>query len=331
MDMKTEKKQPVKTLPRRALPRIYRIEREIASGKFPNSDGLARMLETSVSTISRDIEFMRDQLGAPIEYDAFNRGYYFTEKTFRLPASFTNADDLLALCMARSIFSLYKDTPLYDASRQLLESITTPIAADGNNDWLENRITVPPIASAKVKSEVWDIIVAGLKGNRVITFDYLGTWDADYKKRKVHPYQLLFDSGVWYLYGFSEERKSTRIFSLSRIKNAQLAKDVFTLPKNFKYVDFSGDSYFGVFIGQEKQRFVIDLYEDSIPFAEERQWAADQKITEKDDHITIEFTSTQYDKVLHWVLSFGCNSVPKFPKKLVNQWKTHINEMKKMV
>ena len=28
---------------------------------------------------------------------------------------------------------------------------------------------------------------------------------------------------------------------------------------------------------------------DSISFAEERQWTADQKITEKDDHITIEF------------------------------------------
>jgi predicted DNA-binding transcriptional regulator YafY len=329
--MKTEKKQTRKSMPKTGLPRIYRIEKEIASGKYPNSDGLARMLETSISTISRDIEFMRDQLGAPIEYDALNRGYYFTEKTFRLQASFINAEDLLALCMARSIFSLYKDTPLYDASRQFLESITTPIAVDGNNDWLENRITVPPIASAKVKPEIWDIIIAGLKGNRIITFDYKGTWDEEYKFRKVHPYQLLFDSGVWYLYGFAEERKETRIFSLSRIKNARLAKDVFTLPKNFKYADFSGDSYFGVFIGQEKQRFVIEVYEDSISFAQERQWAADQKITEKGDHINIEFTSTQYAKVLRWVLSCGCNAIPKFPKRLVNDWKKHINEMKKMV
>jgi predicted DNA-binding transcriptional regulator YafY len=185
--MKTEKKPARQSLPKTALPRIYRIEKEIASGRYPNSDGLARLLETSISTISRDIEFMRDQLGAPIEYDAFNRGYYFTKKTFRLPASFTGAEDLLALCMARSIFSLYRETPLYEASRQLLESITTPIATDGNNDWLENRIAVPPIASAKVKSDIWEVIVAGLKGNRVITFDYKGTWDEEYKERKVNP------------------------------------------------------------------------------------------------------------------------------------------------
>ena len=215
--MKTEKKSAIKTLPKRALPRIYKIEKEIASGKYPNSDGLARLLETSVSTISRDIKFMQDQLLAPIEYDAYNRGYYFTEKTYRLPASFTSAEDLLALCMARNIFSLYRETPMYEASRQLLESITTPITTEGNNDWLENRITVPPIASAKVKFDIWDVIISGLKENRIITFDYKGTWDDEYLERKVRPYQLLFDSGVWYLYVFAEERKGTRIFSVSKV------------------------------------------------------------------------------------------------------------------
>jgi predicted DNA-binding transcriptional regulator YafY len=274
---------------------------------------------------------MRDQLGAPIEYDALNRGYYFTEKTFRLPASFTSAEDLLALCMARNIFTLYRETPLYEASRELLESITTPIAIEGNNNWLEKRIVVPPIASAKVKPDIWEIIIAGLKGNRVIAFDYKGTWDVEFNKRKVHPYQLLFDSGVCYLYGFAEERKAARIFSLSKIKSAQLTKEAFTLPKNYKYTDFSGDSYFGVFIGQTKQRFAVDIYEDSISFAEERQWAADQKIINKDGRITIEFTSTQYDKVLRWVLSCGGNAVPQKPKRLVDEWKWHIQKMRKLL
>jgi hypothetical protein len=64
---------------------------------------------------------------------------------------------------------------------------------------------------------------------------------------------------------------------------------------------------------------------------EERKWVADQKIIEKDDCITIEFTSTQYGKVLRWVLPCGCNAIPKSPKKLVNDWKRHIIEMRKLV
>jgi predicted DNA-binding transcriptional regulator YafY len=328
--MKTGKKPSRVTLPKTALPRIYRIDAKIASGEYPNSDDLADLCETSVSTISRDIEFMREQLLAPVEYDPLNRGYHYTKERYRLPAGFTSADDLLALGMAKSILSLYRETPLYEASSHLLESITTPLASDGNCDWLENRIVVPPVASAKVDGAIWEIIVKGLKENRIVTFDYRGTWDDEFQNRKVRPYQLLFDSGVWYLYGFSEERKATRIFSLPRIKNARITKEVFSLPRNCNYADFTGGSYFGVFIGLEKRQFVINCYEEAAIYATDRQWAADQKITDIDGGIKMEFTSTQYDKVLKWVLSCGYNAVPVKPQKLVSDWKWHIREMRKL-
>jgi predicted DNA-binding transcriptional regulator YafY len=328
--MKTEKRPLRVSLPKTALPRIYRIDAAIAAESFPNSDDLAGMCETSISTISRDIEFMRDQLLAPIEYDPFNRGYYYSKKTYRLPAGFTGAEDLLALGMAKSILSLYRETPLFGAANNLLECITAPLISDGNKDWLENRIAVPKIASARVDPCLWEIVVAGLKGNRLITFEYRGTWDKDYQNRLVRPYQLLFDSGIWYLYGFAEERKETRIFSLSRMKNAALTNDTFSLPSKVNYADSAGDSYFGVFIGQEKEHFAIDCYEDAVIFASERQWAADQKIIEIEDGVTIEFTSTQYDKVLKWVLSNGSAAIPRKPKKLVDHWKSHVAEMCKL-
>jgi len=329
--MKPEKKPVRASLPKTALPRIVRIDAEIASMRFPNSDDLAKMCETSVSTISRDIEFMRDQLLAPIEYDSLNRGYYYTKKTYRMPGCFTSADDLLALGMAKSILSLYRDTPLYEASSNLMESIIAPLASDGSKDWFDNRIVVPKIASAKINPKIWEIIIAGIKGNRVITFEYLGTWDKEYQNRRVRPYQLLFDSGVWYLYGFAEERKAIRIFSLSRMQNATLTKDSFSLPKNYSYTETAGDSYFGIFIGLEKYKFAVECYEDAAIFATERLWAGDQKITKIEGGVTIEFNSTQYDKVLKWVLSCGCNAIPIKPLKLVNDWKWHIKELKKLI
>ena len=57
--MKTDKK------PSR-LWRDYRIDEKIASGSFPNSDDLAGLFKISVSTISRDIDYMRDEMLAPI-------------------------------------------------------------------------------------------------------------------------------------------------------------------------------------------------------------------------------------------------------------------------
>ena len=329
--MEAQRRHNRLALPKTALPRLFFIDREIASGGYPSSSQLAEKYETSVSSIGRDISFMKYSLDAPIEYCAKNRGFYYSVPNYRIPAGFSRAEDLLALGMAKNILSLYQDTPLYEAAYKLLAGITAPLAAEGNKDWYENRIIVPPVASAPIVPEVWKAITAGLKENRILTFDYQGTWGGDFKSRRIRPYQLLFDTGVWYLYGFSEERKAIRVFSLPRIKNITITKDHFSLPQNFDYRTRTNDSYFGVFAGQEKIKFCIGFYDESVMWVQERKWAEDQEIEETDDGVVITFTSPQYQKVLEWVLSRGCTAQPFAPENLVKDWQRHISEMGKLV
>jgi predicted DNA-binding transcriptional regulator YafY len=321
-----------KHIPRATLARIYSIERQIASGKYPNVNDLAKKYECGTATIYRDIEYMRNMLNAPIEYDAKQRGWYFSEKGFRLPARYAAANDMLALGMAKSLLELYKNTPLYDSAKRLLEDITAPLSQDDiaeaeKSAWFENRIIVPPVASAPVKSEIWEIITTGLRDNRVITFDYKGIHDVEGNTRLVRPYQLLFDTGIWYLYGYSEERAATRLFSLQRMKNAALTNETFKLPPDFDYTAKNNNSHFGIFEGK-KQNYRILFSNDVLPEIEERQWAEDQKIENTgDDCFFLNFSSTQFDKVLSWVLSFGYAAVPVKPKQLVEDWEWHIKEL----
>ena len=61
------------------IERLLHIHEKIKSGCYPNSKQLAYDLETSEPTINRDIEYLRDSRGAPIQYDFTNRGYFYTE------------------------------------------------------------------------------------------------------------------------------------------------------------------------------------------------------------------------------------------------------------
>jgi predicted DNA-binding transcriptional regulator YafY len=94
------------------------------------------------------------------------------------------------------------------------------------------------------------------------------------------------------------------------------------------YCTQNDGSYFGIFAG-EKQRFKIAFNEFAAKDIYDRLWAQDQKITEPEDDkgIIIEFTSTQYSKVLSWVLSFGSGASPVEPPELVKQWKENILEL----
>ena len=334
-NMKTEKKPSRLSVPKAGLPRIYRIDAEIASGRYPNTRTLAEMFQNdwgkvSISTIVRDIDFLRDTFRAPLEYDAFHRGYYYTDKTFRIPAGFAGAEELLALGMAKNILTLYQDTPIYEAANNLLNSISAPLSADGNSEWFENRIVVPQLPSSPIPQDIWDPITSALKENLILSFDYQGAYDDDYISRRVRPYQLLFDNGLWYLFAYAEYKKETRIYSLLRIKNITLTNEKFSLPANFDYRKINSGSYFGVFMGQEKHFFRIAFYGYSIAVIKDRKWAEDQKILDTEDGIEITFSSTQYEKVLEWVLSRGCYAQPLEPEVLVKSWRDNIKEMQKL-
>jgi predicted DNA-binding transcriptional regulator YafY len=314
------------------LSRIYFIDRKIASGDYPSTRQLAEEYEVGTATISRDIEFLRDRIGAPIEYDSHRRGYYYVDKNYRLPAAFSRPEDLLALGMVKNLITLYRDTPLYSASNELLNSLYAPVAVNGGpgKPWYEDRVVVPPVAAAPVSTVVWDTITAGLRENRIVTFEYLGLNDEDYTSRRVRPYQLLFDNGLWFLYGYAEERRAVRVFSLPRIKNPVLTENFFKLPADFDYRKNNGDSRFGIFAGRKKQQYRIALYEEAVSWAADRQWAADQRIETKAGRCTLSFSSVQFNKVLEWVLSQGCAAKPLEPKELVDAWKDTVRTMGEM-
>jgi predicted DNA-binding transcriptional regulator YafY len=320
-----------KSIPKTALHRIYVIDREIASGKYPNTRTLAEAHETGTATISRDIEFMRDMMNAPIEYDYTRKGYYYTEKTFRLPAAFACAEDMLALGMTKTLLSLYKDTPIYAVTRQLMESITAPLEDDQNPRWYEDRILVPPVPSVLFSPEIWKTITEGLRQNRLLKFEYRSTWTSGFHIRRVKPYHLLFDNGAWYLYGYAEERGGMRMFSLSRIRNINLEDETFTFPASADYRSRTDGSCFGVYSSEKKRRFRIAFFNDGAMRIKERRWSADQRIKETPDGVILSFTSAQYGKVLELVLANGRDALPLEPAQLVKDWRNNIRDMQKRV
>jgi predicted DNA-binding transcriptional regulator YafY len=319
-----------KSIPKTALPRIYFIDREIASGRYPNTRTLAEAYATGTATISRDIEFMKDMMNAPIEYDFTHKGYYYTEKTFRLPAAFASAEDMLALGMAKTLLSLYQNTPIYDAAKGLMESVTAPLTDGENPRWYEERVIVPPVPAVQFSPEVWNAVCEALRKNRVLKFEYRSTWKSGYTPRRVRPYQLLFDNGAWYLYAYSTEGRGMRMYSLPRIRNISLEDETFAFPADADYRARVDGSYFGAYSTEKTRRFRIAFYNDGAMRIKERLWAADQRIKETPNGVILSFSSSQYGKVLELVLANGRDAQPLEPKELVRDWQDNIQDMRKL-
>ena len=85
--------------------RVYKIEMLIRNRGRVSSQALLDDLEVSPATLKRDLEHLKDRLGAPIVYDRFLNGYKFGED-FRgqakheLPGLWFNERELYSLLMA---------------------------------------------------------------------------------------------------------------------------------------------------------------------------------------------------------------------------------------
>ena len=104
------------------LERLINIHKEIRDGKYPNTTELARKFNDGkgISTISRDIEFLRDRFYAPIEYDFVRKGYYYTEK-FEMPLNNISPEKIQTLFAAKHLLEHFKNSPIYDEISKIID------------------------------------------------------------------------------------------------------------------------------------------------------------------------------------------------------------------
>ena len=65
--------------------RFIWFDNQVRTKRHPNATSLSDQFEISTKTAQRDIEFMRDRLRCPLEYDSSQKGYYYNDETFSLP------------------------------------------------------------------------------------------------------------------------------------------------------------------------------------------------------------------------------------------------------
>ena len=227
------KKKPNRAITHQMLERLTYIHNRIKAECFPKTSELAKELECSAPTISRDIMFLRDRFNAPIEYNAQKKGFYYSEK-YEMPIQNISQKDVTALVAAKTLLQQYQGTPIYKELVAAIDVITFP-QRQGTGAFID-RIAVPPMPYAIIDEAVFTALYQAMIQNRTIEFDYCGVLDRGKVHRRVRPYQLLFDDGRYFLFGYAEERQAERLFYIPRIEHLCITDELFTLPENYDFI-----------------------------------------------------------------------------------------------
>ena len=297
---------------------MLRIHQAIQSGKFPNATRLAGELEVTTKTIHRDIEFMRDRLDLPIEYDGSRFGYHYTEEVSAFPTVQITEGELFALIVAEKALQQYRGTtfekPLLSAIKKMEQSLPDTISI--NLPDLEQTISFRTRAEQILNLEIFDALAKAAAHRQQIELTYRKPGRADTEQRIVDPYHLANINGEWYLFAFDQLRQDIRTFAPARIQNVKATGKTFPRPQKFSLEKRLRDS-FGVQSGEGQHDVVIRFDARVADYVREKKWHESQELRElKGGAVELRLKLSSLKEIERWALGWGGDAKVIQPREL---------------
>lgn len=312
------------------LERILFIDSCIRQGSFPSKSVFVNKFEVSAKTIERDLQYMRDRLGAPLGFDRIKRGYFYSSKSYFLPSTVMSEGELFALIMSMETIKTIGDPSLteklQESYKKLAKYLPENVKVDLDSLAAHSIIVAPP--GLNIDAEIWEVVTDAVKSNKKIKIAYQALGKDGTVERELLPYYLLSNKGGWYILAMNEIRNRIEIYAVFRMKKAELLNTKFTIPDDFKPENHI-DPEMGIYSSTEEYDIEIEFDPRTAPYIKERPWHTDQIIIEKEDgSIILQFRTNQLLSVQFQLLPWGDGSKVIAPLELKDMMVDVIEDMR---
>ncbi|ABQ27559.1 helix-turn-helix transcriptional regulator [Geotalea uraniireducens] len=308
--------------------RYYWFDSEVRRGAFPNANCLARRFEISAKTAQRTIDFMRDRLGAPLDYDSHRKGYYYTESGFALPPFEVAQNELLAVLLAQNLLAGAASGVISHSIRSFGRKL---FAATGSFGLSEARVNEAFSAVwhgfAPAEAETFRIVADALVQRRQLAFHYFAPSTNAHTERLVEPHHLQHYMGGWVLLARCLDRDDWRKFHLGRMHEVRLSAQPFTPRPASEWQEQLGGA-FGIFQGGASVRVVLRFNPFRARWVRDELWHVEQSVEElADGSLLLSFAVADFREVKLRILQFGADVEVVEPVELRDEIMAEIGRM----
>lgn len=306
--------------------RILALHRQLKSSRYPVSlQSLMADLGCSRATLYRDIAFLRDALGAPLESEG-DTGIRYDEKQaerFELPGLWLSSDELHALLAAHQMLARTGQGVLSSALAPLKSRIDTLLAQQaGGRRWPVERVRVIATGVRKRDEVVFRLVASGVLERRQLVFDYLARSTNQPSHRTVSPQRLTHYRDNWYLDAWDHEREALRSFSVDRIGHVQLGDEVARDLPDAELDQHLASSY-GIFSGPPKGIATVVFSAKAARWVADEHWHSRQEGRFlPDGRYELRLPYSNAKELLMDVLRYGADAVIVEPPALREQART---------
>jgi predicted DNA-binding transcriptional regulator YafY len=291
--------------------RILTLHRLLKSARYPVP--FARLkdeLGCSRATLYRDIAFLRDALGAPIESgdgeEATFRYAADEAERFELPGLWLTSEELAALLALNELLGRSDPGVLAGALAPFRARIERLLSDHASGRTLPvERIRVLASGSRRLDQGVFRTVAGALLNRKRLKFGYRARSTETPTDRIVSPQRLAHYRDNWYLDAWDHSRDALRSFALDRIR-APLLLDEPALDREGAELDAHLASSYGIFSGAPKAWATIRFSPHAARWVADEHWHSQQEGTRlPDGRYELKLPYSNSRELLMDVLKYG--------------------------
>lgn len=315
--------------------RFYKIDQMLNDRKIVPLNSFLDELGVSPATFKRDLEYMRDRLNAPIEWDRDAGGYRFTQSNanspaYALPGLWFNASEVHALLSMQHMLSNLDAGMLAGHIKPLQTRLNALLgSADHSVEEIEKRIRITQSSKRTLSPKHFETIATATLSRHQIKIRHYSRQSGEESERTVSPQLMTYYRGNWYLDAWCHLRNDIRRFSIDAMTHAELT-DVKAKEISQAKLKESFESGYGIFSGSKLTWAKLKFTPERSRWIAAEQWHPEQKGSfDQEGSYQLEIPYTDDRELMMDILKHGPEVEVIAPKKLRQRVQDEISSMAK--
>ena len=212
----------------RKADRIYKLENLLKNRHFITRKELEAVLDVSRATLTRDIEFLRSQLNAPLVFDQALMAYRLENgkesgSTHELPGMWFNESEIHALLSMESLLESIQPGLLAPHIAPLKQRLNS-LLSKGNNipDEIRRRILLLSATPRHLHLDHFETCSTATISRQRLKLLHHDRHDDTVNQREVSPQRIVRYKENWYLDTWCHKREAIRTFSIDALRGAEI-------------------------------------------------------------------------------------------------------------
>lgn len=267
-----------------SIQRISKIVRLIRGKGAVPMEVFREEFELSEKTIKRDIEFLRDRLECPIEWNRSKRGWVIDDGgRFELPGVWFDASEVFALLMMLRLVRGVQPGLLEEHLGHLETRLQRMLATGTKRATsIEHKVKLIHFAPRKVDPKHFQVLASALLDGKKLHIEYWVRERQELTRRTVSPQQLVHYRENWLLDAWCHERNDLRSFSLEAIRRVEVL-DENAIEVSSEDMRGHFQSGYGIFAGKAKFTAVLLFTPARAEWVSLETWHPDQRSHTRED------------------------------------------------